>query len=177
MNNTIRNWDVFVGCSENSISVIVKNICNILELSGLFVCLGGLIKVFQCLGEGKIAAFWFARGGSVPRLTLWPHSCFIMRLNFLFFILFFFPSAQPHMFCINCNLVFRISLSLKLWKYRMTKCCMWVLEKELCYFFCYQNFFSWILTIHRAALATVSWHHLCSFLPFLSAHEYSDIWL
>ena len=39
---------MFVGSSEISINVIVKHVsnCNTLELSGLFVCLWGLIKFF-----------------------------------------------------------------------------------------------------------------------------------
>ena len=53
-NNITRNYDAFLGCSETSISAIVKHMCNILELlelPGLFICLGG---------TEKIAGLWFA---------------------------------------------------------------------------------------------------------------------
>ena len=43
--------------------------CNILELSGVFVCLGRLVKFSVPGGTEKIAGLWFARRGSVPRLT------------------------------------------------------------------------------------------------------------
>ena len=43
----------------------------VLELSGLFVCLGGLVKIFSDWRTEEIAGFWFAGGGSVPRLGLW----------------------------------------------------------------------------------------------------------
>ena len=33
--------------------------CNILELSRLFVCLGGLNKFFEVWGTEKIAGLWF----------------------------------------------------------------------------------------------------------------------
>ena len=36
--------------------------CNILELSGLFVCLGRLDKFSGTWGREKIAGLWFARG-------------------------------------------------------------------------------------------------------------------
>ena len=35
-----------------------------LELSGLFVCLEGLIKFFSAWGTETIAGLWFARGSS-----------------------------------------------------------------------------------------------------------------
>ena len=44
-----------------------------LELSGLFVCLGGLVH-FQFLGGGgekKLLVCGLRDGGSAPRLTLW----------------------------------------------------------------------------------------------------------
>ena len=50
--------------------------CNMMELSGLFLCLGGLIKFFSAWGTEEITGLWFAMGGggeeerSVPRLTL-----------------------------------------------------------------------------------------------------------
>ena len=49
---------------------------NTLELSGIPVCLGGLIKFFSAWGTEEIAGFWFARtgggegGGLISRLTL-----------------------------------------------------------------------------------------------------------
>ena len=36
---------------------------NTLELSGIPVCLGGLIKFFSAWGTEEIAGFWFAVGG------------------------------------------------------------------------------------------------------------------
>ena len=41
---------MLVGCSE--ISVFLLNMCNMLELSGLFVCPGGLNKFFSAWKEG-----------------------------------------------------------------------------------------------------------------------------
>ena len=55
----------------------------ILELSRLFVCLGGLAKFFSAWGAEKIAGLWFALGGLVPRLTLWwifPKSHIIWKM-------------------------------------------------------------------------------------------------
>ena len=49
---------------------------NTLELSGIPVCLGGLIKFFSAWGTEEIAGFWFAitgggeGGGLISRLTL-----------------------------------------------------------------------------------------------------------
>ena len=40
---------MFVGCFE----MLLLNISNMLELSGLFVCLMGLVYFFQCLGGEK----------------------------------------------------------------------------------------------------------------------------
>ena len=52
--------------------VLLLNMCNTLELSGLLLCLGGDLLSFSMPGETeKIAGLWFARGGSVPMLTLW----------------------------------------------------------------------------------------------------------
>ena len=36
-----------------SVQVLLLNMCNTLELSGLFVCLVGISQVFQCLGDRK----------------------------------------------------------------------------------------------------------------------------
>ena len=51
--------------------------CNTLELSGIRVCLEGLIEFFSAWGTEEIAGFWFARtggggggGGLISRLTL-----------------------------------------------------------------------------------------------------------
>ena len=52
LNNVTRNLDVFLSCSE--LQVLLFNMCNMLELSGFFVCLGG--------GTEKNAGLWFARG-------------------------------------------------------------------------------------------------------------------
>ena len=43
-----------------------------LELLGLFVCLGGLIKFFSAWGGGteKVAGLWFARGISTQADTV-----------------------------------------------------------------------------------------------------------
>ena len=37
--------------------------CNMMELSGLFLCLGGLIKFFSAWGTEEITGLWFAMGG------------------------------------------------------------------------------------------------------------------
>ena len=37
--------------------------CNMMELSGLFLCLGGLIKYFSVWGTEKITGLWFSMGG------------------------------------------------------------------------------------------------------------------
>ena len=51
-----RNWDVFVGCSETSVSVTVKHVQHIV-----------LIRTF-CLpgGTEEIAGLWFAWGDQYP---------------------------------------------------------------------------------------------------------------
>ena len=56
---------MFVGCS---VKVLLLNICNTLELSGLFVCPGGgggggACSVFQCLGGQKKLLGWSLLGG------------------------------------------------------------------------------------------------------------------
>ena len=43
---------------------------NMLELSGLFVFLGGLDKFFSAWGDRKNCLFVVCQGGSVSRLTL-----------------------------------------------------------------------------------------------------------
>ena len=44
--------------------------CNMLELSGLFVCLGGLVKFSSPWGGGaeKMDRLWFARGDQQPSI-------------------------------------------------------------------------------------------------------------
>ena len=51
---------MFVDCSE-IIIVLLLNMSNILELSRLFVYLGGLVNFFRTWGTEKIAGSWFAR--------------------------------------------------------------------------------------------------------------------
>ena len=50
--------------------MLLLNICKISELSGLFVCLGKLVKFSVLGGTEKIAGLFFAREGSVLRQTL-----------------------------------------------------------------------------------------------------------
>ena len=57
---------MFVCCSEISISVFVEQ-SNILELSGLFVCLEGLVKVFSARRTKTIAGLWISRRGEGDR--------------------------------------------------------------------------------------------------------------
>ena len=40
--------------------------CSTLELSGLFVCLGVLVKFFSAWGTEKIAGLWFAKRDQYP---------------------------------------------------------------------------------------------------------------
>ena len=55
-----------------SVQVLFLNMSNMLELSGLFVCLRRLVQFVSAWGDRKkIAGLWFVNGGSVPRLTLW----------------------------------------------------------------------------------------------------------
>ena len=52
---------MLVGCSEISISVIVKHV----QHDGIiraFMCLGGLIKFFSAWGTEEITGLWFAMG-------------------------------------------------------------------------------------------------------------------
>ena len=52
-----------------SVKVLLLNICNTLELSGSFVCLGGIDKFFIAWRGGeveKIAGFWFDRRYRYP---------------------------------------------------------------------------------------------------------------
>ena len=62
LSNVTRNLDVFVGCSEISISVTVKHVQNNGLISRLFVYLGELAKFFSVWGPEKIAGLWFAFG-------------------------------------------------------------------------------------------------------------------
>ena len=38
----------------------------VLELSGLFVCLGGLVKILSAWGTEEIGGLWFAKGDQYP---------------------------------------------------------------------------------------------------------------
>ena len=49
----LENWHV---------SLLI-NTFKALELSGLFVCLEGLVKIFSACGTEEIAGLWFAREG------------------------------------------------------------------------------------------------------------------
>ena len=60
---------MFPGCFE--ISVLLLNMCDTLKLSGLFVYLKGLNNFSVPGGTEKVAGLWFARGRSVPRLTVY----------------------------------------------------------------------------------------------------------
>ena len=51
-----------IGCFEISINVIAKNVQGII----IFVCLGGLVKIFSAWGYRRIAKFWFDRGDQYP---------------------------------------------------------------------------------------------------------------
>ena len=61
--------------------MLLLNMCNTLEFSGLFVCLRWIVKFFSAWGTEKIAGLWFARGGSVARLTLWTSVFFNLLLK------------------------------------------------------------------------------------------------
>ena len=52
----LENWHV---------SLLI-NTFKALELSGLFVCLEGLVKIFSACGTEEIAGLWFARGDQHP---------------------------------------------------------------------------------------------------------------
>ena len=56
---------MIIGCSEISISVIVKHVQHV-GIIRAFVCLGGLNKFFSAWGDRKIACLWFARGDQYP---------------------------------------------------------------------------------------------------------------
>ena len=66
----LQNLHIFVGCFEISISAIAinnKHVRRILELSGLFIFLGGLVTISSAGGgTEEYAGLWFARVGSVP---------------------------------------------------------------------------------------------------------------
>ena len=49
-----------------SVEVLLLNMCNLLELSGLLVCLGDLLSFSVSEGTEKIAGLWFARGDQYP---------------------------------------------------------------------------------------------------------------
>ena len=58
-NNVARNWVVFVGCSEISISVIAKHVQDVGIIRAFFY-LGGLVSMPG--GTQKIVGLRFARG-------------------------------------------------------------------------------------------------------------------
>ena len=62
---------MFVGCSEISISFIVKHVQNIGHKSRLFVYLGRLAKFSSAWGDRKNYWVMVCLGVSVPRLTPW----------------------------------------------------------------------------------------------------------
>ena len=68
----LQNLHIFVGCFEISISAIAinnKHVRRILELSGLFIFLGGLVTISSAGAGGgteEYAGLWFGRVGSVP---------------------------------------------------------------------------------------------------------------
>lgn len=54
-----------------SVLVLLLNICNMFELSGLFVYQAELVKIFNIwLGQKKMQGFGML-GGSIPRLNQW----------------------------------------------------------------------------------------------------------
>ena len=65
--------------------------CNMLELSGLFVCLGWLIKFLSTWGGGGILGCGLLRG-SVPRLIFWKFT-FIGPFSFSTSLLTKLPHA------------------------------------------------------------------------------------
>lgn len=60
---------MFAGCSEVSISFIVKDVRHV-GIIRAFVCLEDLLSFSVSGGTKKFAGLWFATGESVPRLTL-----------------------------------------------------------------------------------------------------------
>ena len=67
---------------------------NTLELSGIPVCLGGLIKFFSAWGTEEIAGFWFARTGG------WGGGCLISRLTLDMSVNFFNSACVLEPVCI-----------------------------------------------------------------------------
>ena len=61
-----------VSCFEISISVVVKHVKSIGIIRAFCLPGGGLVKILSAWGTEETAGLWFARGGSVPRLTLQP---------------------------------------------------------------------------------------------------------
>ena len=62
---------MFVGCSEISVSVIVKHVQHIGIVRAFFLPGENLISFSVPEGTEKIAGLWLAKGESVPILTLW----------------------------------------------------------------------------------------------------------
>ena len=48
------------------VKVLLLDMFKVLELSGLFVCLGGLVKILSAWGTEEIAGLWFAKGDQYP---------------------------------------------------------------------------------------------------------------
>ena len=78
-NKITRNWDVFAGCSETRISVVIKHVQHI-GIIRAFCLPGGDLLSFQRLGTDKLLHCGF-RGGSAPRLTLCHehHQAYVLR--------------------------------------------------------------------------------------------------
>ena len=54
---------MFVGCSETSVSVIVKHVQHVVIIVRAFCLPEGTCYVFQCLGDRNITGLWLAREG------------------------------------------------------------------------------------------------------------------
>ena len=50
--------------------MLLLNMFKVLGLSGLFVCLRGLAKIFSAWGTEEIAGLWFTRGISTKADTM-----------------------------------------------------------------------------------------------------------
>ena len=54
---------MFVGCSETSVSVIVKHVQHVVIIIRAFCLPEGTCYVFQCLRDRNITGLWLAREG------------------------------------------------------------------------------------------------------------------
>ena len=52
--------------------------CNMMELSGLFMCLGGLIKFFSAWGTEEITGLWFAMGKGRDQYPGWHYEFYYL---------------------------------------------------------------------------------------------------